>query len=326
MHRVTPLLAMVGLILAAGALAALGGPPLSPVRASPDDVSVFLPLALVGARFDTMEAVPTAARDGSATSAPADTPTDTATPEPTGTVEIPPTMTSEPTYTPTATEPAVPSRIFGRITVSTRPIAEGFGVPGGPQIELRRCARTDRACVADEWEVVDHTLVVEEGRFEFRNPPPLAEGERYQVWWTNDFEHVDAATSEYLGRWWSRPIEHFGPGDEVDVGVFEVADLKLREICHDCGQSLPITFKWAMRPNRAENYLWSLFRGCGSIAARYGAYRTASLGHHAQYELASTPPGFRLNEKYCWYIFIDDGRNGTGWSFDDWRVTFLTTP
>jgi hypothetical protein len=287
------------------------------------EADVYLPLALCGVR---MEDLPTAAPADTATLTPTTAPT--STPSATETVVVPPpTITPLPTFTPEPTEPDVPSSITGHIVFERKPLPEGFGSTGGPQIELRRCNSADgQPCPLADWERVATAITDEEGAYVFRSPPPLGEGQLYQVWWTNDDTPDVQGDSSFVNRWWSRTIDALGPGDDVDLGTFDVTDLKYVAICHDCGQSLPIVFRWNSRPNSSEDYRWSLFRGCGDNANREGAYRTPSLGHASQYTLASPPPGFRLDEKYCWYVFIEDGDNGTGWPFFEWRVTFLPTP
>jgi len=284
-----------------------------------DGGTLFLPLAWNDASRANLEPIATAEATEVSTEVPSATATQT--------VSVPPTYTPLPTATPTATPPPVPSYIRGVIKAEGEPLPPGYGAPFSPQIELRLCEGfSEHECVSDEWEVMDHAVTTDGGRFVFENPLPLEDGDAYQVWWRNGRDEDYEGVELFLHRWWSRPITSFGPGDDVDVGVFEVADLKYRAICHDCAQSLPIVFKWDARKNKAEQYYWSLFKGCGNLENRYGAYRTKSLGHASEYELTAPPPGFRLNEKYCWYIFIEDGENGTGWPYHDWRVTFLPTP
>jgi len=299
------------------------------------DVLAYLPLAWDRVARDAL-ARPVAPLPTPSPTEPVESPTDTpptegvsATPTPsaTGTVPVPASITPLATNTPTPTSVANPSRIVGKITVDGEPLPAGYGLPFFPQIELRHCAGfAEHECVGDEWVVVDRAVSEEGGEFAFENPAPLADGDAYQVWWRNDLDGEFQGTDLFLHRWWSLPVLAIEPGDVVDVGVFEVADLKLRAICHDCAQSLPILFKWDARPNKGEEYYWSLFRGCGEVDNRYGAYRTPTLGHVSEYELSRPPPGFTLNEKYCWYVLIDDGDNGTGWPFHDWRVTFLPVP
>jgi hypothetical protein len=284
---------------------------------APDGPRVYLPLAVHAV---SAERLPTPA---------AATPlAPTATRRPTETpVTPPPTFTPLPTWTPEPTEPPVPSLIEGHIVFDGDPLPEGFGSPGGPQIELRLCeSEGGQPCPLEGWRRAAAAMTDKAGRFAFRSPPPLTEGQLYQVWWVNDDTPDAWGDSRFLNRWWSRVVDAFGPGDTVDLGTFDVTDLKYKFPLHDMLHSLPIPFRWTARSNRHEKYRWSLFRGCGDIANREKAYRTPLLGHASDYELTAPPPGFRLEEKYCWYIFIEDGSNGTGWPFFDWRITFLPTP
>ncbi len=269
---------------------------------------LYLPLAWRNASADDLRSAP------AVTLTPTWTPAPTGTPTPTS----PPTITPTPSATPTATEVLPTGRIHGLMLYDGEPMAAGFGLPLTPQIELRKR-------VSGEWETVANTVTEEGGTFEFVNPPPLAPGEVYQVWWRNDPEEAISADL-WVHRWWSRLIASFGDGTDVDVGVFELGDLTYVFPCHDCHRTLPITFKWNPRANKKEVYRWSLFKECGTVEARHKAYRTQSLGHAREYTLDVPPPGFMYDELYCWYIFIEDGENGTGWPYYDWRTKFLSQP
>jgi hypothetical protein len=311
---------LLWLALAAGALgaAALAGGR-SPHVGAQGDVRVFLPMAVHAV---AMEALPTARVIEL-------TPTDPATPTPTETLRPPPpTFTPLPTWTPEPTEPPVPSRIHGHLVFEGDPMDPGFGTVGGPQIELRTCRPEGGApCRHPDWTVVANTVTEDGGAFEFRSPPPLAEGGLYQVWWTNEDSETSQGDSRFVGRWWSRELDAFGPGDEVDVGTFELGDVKYTAPFHDTTFfGLPIPYKWKRRANRAETYRWSLFKGCGDAANRENAYRTEPLGYVDGYTMEAIPPGYRIGEKYCWYVFVEDGDNGTGWPFFDWRITFGPQP
>lgn len=251
---------------------------------------------------------------------PSTTPTPT-TLSPTLTPSVPPSATSEPaTATPAVTPTELPAtgRIHGRYTENGQPLAAGYGAESLPQVELHRCLSLD--C-----EKVANTLVTEGGAVEFVNPPPLGPGQYYQIVWVND---PGLSYDGFLYRWWSRKVTsaEFGAGQDVDVGTMDVANLELTNPCHDCLQTLPITFKWDPRPNAAEIYRWSLFKECGHDEYRVNAYQTQALGHAKQYVVSSPPPPFKYDEKYCWFIHIDDGRNGTGSTFYAYRVTFCSSP
>lgn len=309
-------------VVGAAALLLAAGPvgPQGDARAQDEAFRVYLPLVLRGISVEDLP--PAATAEPAATRAPTGTATPTWTP-----VTIPPTLTPLPTFTPEPTDPPMPASVHGRIVFDGRPLDAGYGQVGGPQIELRRCDDiSGEPCPLADWHTIARTETVADGAFAFGNALPLEEGQAYQVWWVNDDNEEVQGDSRFLHRWWSLPIETLEPGDDVDVGTFDVTDLKYKSICHDCLQSLPIEFEWTARSNRSEKYQWSLFRGCGDVRNREGAWRTRSLGHARSYTLEAPPPGFRLNEKYCWYVFIDDGDNGTGWPFFEWRVTFLPTP
>jgi uncharacterized protein YecE (DUF72 family) len=37
-----------------------------------------------------------------------------------------------------------------------------------------------------------------------------------------------------------------------------------------------------------------------------------------------TPPGFRFDVRYCWFIHIEDGTRGTGTSYEQYVTAFLS--
>lgn len=281
----------------------------------PGDYPVFLPLGIVGdpgedfGRAPTAPA-PTATPDTGPTTEPTTAPTDEPTAEPTD------EPTSEPTAVPTEEPtPGAGGFIRGRLVSRGEPMAAGFGAPGFPQIELKRLE-------AGEWTLVANAMTEEDGVFTFESPPPLEPGQVYQVWWVNDSL---VGWEEWVGRWFSRRVASFAAGDEVDLGTMEIGDLTLTEPGNDIHFSLPTTYEWEARDNPGDSYKWSLYKTCDE-AEREDAdlYRTSSLGRREKYELGSAPRGYRLNERYCWYVFIEDGTAGTGWSFYRWRTLWLS--
>lgn len=295
---------------------------------------VFLPLVWLSVDRESLPTVAAAppstlrptAVDPTATPSPTATesaPTAPATVAPSATPTastIPPTdvPTDPPTDVPTPTPktPAATGRIRGRLTDKGKPMAEGFGEPGFPQIELERKGSSGL------WVKVANAVTDAAGAFAFVNPPALEPGEAYRVRWNNPIE--DGADL-WLHRWWSRDIVSFGDGKDVDAGVFELENFKLTAPCHDCLQTGAISFEWQGRDHASEIYRWSVFDGCGDVENRAKAWRTPSLGRATRY-VTSPPPGFNHDARYCWYVFIEDGRNGTGWTFYDHRVTWCSSP
>jgi len=295
-------------VLAFGALAAVSGAEVGRAQAPGEEEGsrILLPMAVRGLGRDELRPAPTLRATAPPTEPPA-----TATASPT------PSPEPSPTEPPTPTTPAETGAIQGRMTVSGVPLDIGFGVPGTPQIELRRRAGSG------DWELVANAEIVdEEGRYFFENPPALAEGEVYQVWWVNP---PGLGADLWMGRWWSRDIPAFGSGEDVDLGVFELADLKMTDPCHDCGQTPPIEFKWQPREHASERYRWAVFSGCDQdVSQRATAWLSADLGRASSYE-TGPPAGFRLDTRYCWYVRVDDGENGGGWPFYARRVTWLAS-
>jgi hypothetical protein len=280
------------------------------------DLRLYLPLTALQAERASLP-LPATARPPTVQPTEATPPS----PEPTAT-EPPPSETPAPSATPTdaptPTELPATGRIHGRYTVDGDPLSAGYGAEGLPQVELHRCRSVDCAAVA-------RAVTADGGTFEFVNPPALLADEAYQVVWVND---PGLGYDAFLHRWWSRKVTalEIGAGQVVDLGRMEIGNLVLTTPCHDCLQTLPITFKWTARPSPSESYRWSLFRACGVYEQRPYAWQTPPLGHVSQYTVGSPPSGFRYDEKYCWFIHIDDGLRGIGWSYYDWRVTFCSSP
>jgi hypothetical protein len=274
---------------------------------------IFLPLVWGQVGLESLVAAATLAPTvpPTATAGPSDTPS--ATPMPTDTPTPEPTATF--TAVPTPTQPPAPTgKITGRLTFKGEPMR--FFGEEGPWIELRRKVG------GGPWLKIANAVSDETGRYTFENPPAIGAGEVYQVWWNNP---VEDGADLWLHRWWSRDITAFGDGKDVDVGVFELADLILTQPCHDCLQTAPITFGWNARPGERGTYRWAIHDGCGDVEARAGAWRSAPLARATQYN-TSPPPGFQYDARLCWYVLIEDGANGSGWPFFDRRVTFCSSP
>jgi hypothetical protein len=294
-------------LLASLVLVASSGPRLwaAPAAQQQGEATLYLPMTLRNA-------------DGSQTYKPpakSPTPAPTATPTREASPTVMPTFTPEPT--PTPTQLAETGTIHGRYVVEDEPLLPGFGAPGFPQIELRLLEGTELEGIK-----VANAIVGEDGRFEFVNPPALGGNQSYQVWWLNDSL---LGVETWVARWFSRKIIDFGDGEDVDLGTMEIGDVRLGPSPgNDIHYSLPTTYEWHPRDSRPDEiYKWALYESCLEDDRRTGAYFTPSLGHVDTYILGGPPRGFRINEKYCWYVWIDDAEFGTGWSFYRWKTLWL---
>ena len=295
-------------LLAFGALA-----PAIPSALSQTEYAIHLPLVLKGAqRSDLFR--PDPVTRPIATPLPTDIPmTDT----PTATGTFPPTATERPTATST---PSGDGMIAGRLLFEGKPAFEGLGIDFGPGLFLQRCK--GMACAP-----VDKTGVVGDGgRYEFNNPPGLAEGEHYTVLWTNVELDGLFGTPDYIGRWESRPIEEYAAGEVVELPDIEISNIELNFPQNDVHYTLPVEYRWTSRSAAPrESYVWTLYRNCAEWDRQNPGdfYRSPSLGHRTTHLVSAPPPRYEILEKYCWYVYAEDDEAGTGWSFYRYKTQWL---
>ncbi len=330
-----PLAAAAGLVL--GMLDGQG--PVDPVGvlAGPQaDGLVYLPMSLKAQAMADLPAAPTAVPAsptepatatvvapsatptvGATEPPPSPTPTE-ATAEPataTPTTWIAPTATPTPTLKPTV----VAGAIKGRLLVDGDPAPLGLGEEVGPGLVLRACSDEQSCTVVARTGVKDDA-----GNFAFENPPALDAGRYYQVTWFNE-NPEDSAASPYagadlwMGVWYGAPIRDYQPGQTVDVGDVEIADIVLVSPTHGSGfGGLPWTFTWAARKNETGVYSWAIcLRCCQTLAQRIGHYHTSPLGRRTSYTVSQYPPGTQIgiDYKYCWFVRSEAPDGSIGQSY-----------
>lgn len=250
-----------------------------------------------------------------------------ATPTSATPTEVP--ATDEPTVVPTEIPPPTPIKpatgtIRGRYVKQGVPLSPGYGADSFPQIELK--VRTGGV---GQWTKVANAVTVEDGAFAFEAPPALEEDQVYQVWWTND-DTIVLYDTEALGRWYSRNItpDQMAEGKDVDLGTVELRDLELKFPENDVHYSLPHDYRWETRSEvPTENYRWTLYKTCNDLSERFpsGSHRTPSLGHRGTINISSPPQGFKMDERYCWYVYIEDNQGrGSGWTYYRYKTIFLS--
>jgi len=278
-----------------------------------DEAEAWIYLPLVASRAD-LAAVPSPAVGATRTSGPTVQPSATIRPSATTPADpptVPPTATDEPTATAT---PSGEGGITGRLLVDGEPAVEGLGEGIGPGLFLIKCGagrsgtqcpRVGRTSVADS-----------EGRYRFANPPALAPGEYYQVYWLNETFQDLFGIEEWLGAWFSRRIVDYAEGEVREVEDIELKNIFLLRPTHGTGfQGLPITFGWETRPNDEYEYVLCDCCGDGLHLRESGRpnFHSPSVGNSDEYELNNYPPGFQIGieNKYCWYVHV----RGTGGSY-----------
>lgn len=294
--------------------------PAARAQTDPNDPRVHLPFVWRGVDRAALPPAPDAPVAPPPTAPPA---TAAATAEPTA---VPPTEppTAEPTALPTPTAVKPMGAIRGRYIKRGQPLPPGYGGDSLPQIELRV-----RSGASGSWRKVANAVVGEDGAYAFEAVPPLADDQIYQVWWIND-ETTILFDHECLGRWYSRSItpDRLADGQDVDLGTVELRDLELRFPENDIHYSLPHDYRWETRDEvPTENYRWTLYKTCTDAQERFppGSHRSSSLGHKGVIHISSPPQGFKMDERYCWYVTIEDNEGrGSGWSYYRYKTIFLS--
>lgn len=276
------------------------------------DALVYLPLSWRGA---SKADLPTAAP----------LPTSESTREPSPTATIPPTGTPEPSATPTRTGEG---EITGRLLSGGEPMDEGLGEGFGPGLFLLHCepGETGSFC-----ERVGRTSVVgEEGRYTFKNPPSLGPGEHYQVHWRNETYGDLFGLEEWLGSWYSKRITGYAEGDTYEVEDIELENLFLTGPSNGTGyQGTPWTFTWDPRPGEEADYSWVLCDCCGEglIERETGdpRFQSPTVRQRGEYTMQTHPPGFRVDgqTQYCWYVHLEGEGGSFGQSFERWMLWFI---
>lgn len=282
------------------------------------NVHVYLPLVWRGVERDALPSAPEAPAGPTATRPIASTATPTLVPPTAPPTEVP----TEPP-SPTPLKPAT-GTIHGRYLDNGQPLAPGFGTEGISQIELRM-----RTGSVGGWRKVASAVTVEDGAYSFPSPPMLEEDQAYQVWWVNDDELVPLINGSLLGRWYSRSItpDQMADGADVDLGTAELRDVELTFPGNDVHYSLPHEYRWKTRDEQpSESYRWTLYKTCTDTNERFppGSHRTPSLGHAGKVMISSPPAGYKEDERYCWYMYVEDGLRGSGWSYYRYKTIFLS--
>jgi hypothetical protein len=122
---------------------------------------------------------------------------------------------------------------------------------------------------------------------------------------------------------------NYAAGDVVEVPTIELGDTPLTGPSKGTGfGGLPIRFTWDTRPGETGVYHWALSEpGCPADAQLYDRadnWRSPSVGKNGEYILQSYPPNTRIGieYRYCWFVEIQAGDVGWGWSHERWALWF----
>lgn len=153
------------------------------------------------------------------------------------------------------------------------------------------------------------------GNFKFTNVPALNPGQSYDVRYSNTSD-----TSGRLWVWWTRELTSYSPGDAVEIGDFDIADIALLSPVDGATVSLPYSFRWTPRPaTPSDQYEFNLYDFDES-----GPYffTDPPLGYVGSYTLGSLPEGFASGVPYGWEVWVYSPDGGSGISYELRLVTF----
>ncbi len=248
---------------------------------------------------------PTPVRTPDATPTPTSTLTSTprATPTPTSTLTSTPRVMLTPTPTLTST-PIPAGRIDGQL------LADGAPAPG-QAVTLQRYNSTTN-------EVVLTTTTTITGYYQFVNPPVLAQGDKYDVFFGPNLSHP-----EYVFAWFGPDIVSYVAGQTASGGVLNIADAPLLSPADGATLIFPATLTWRRRTTTTDSYHVVLY----DPTARTVLWRSDALGYQDSLTLRSIAdvPNLELGKTYLWWLEITDSTtngNSSGLSYGDWRVSF----
>ena len=156
-----------------------------------------------------------------------------------------------------------------------------------------------------------------DGRFFFKDIPPLETGQQYYVRYLNS-----SGASGRLWTWGTRTLNAYCFGCNVEIGDFDIADIYLTQPNNGDIVTLPYAFHWSARSaTPTDIYEFDLFDPYDGDPYSYSPL----LGYVNNFTLNSLPIGFKPNTYYAWTVFVyrPDGSYGVSY-YSRW-VSFSNT-
>src|SRR5579859_6179198 len=155
------------------------------------------------------------------------------------------------------------------------------------------------------WSTGAQTTTDAHGNFAFRNVPALAPGQKYYV------RYLNTVASTRLFTWHTQMLTAYTGNSAVQIGSFDLADIKLLQPSPGASVHLPYTFQWAPRPaTPTDNYRFELFDPNGPAD-----WLSAPVGYAGGFTLTGLPGGFGTGAQYGWDVIVNGPDGGFGGSF-----------
>ena len=214
----------------------------------------------------------------------------------------------QPNYPPRAYLPLLSrnagGRLFGQVTEN------GSKAPGVPLTLCRLNSPADTRCTS-----VGSTTTIADGSYAFYNPPALETGQKYLAFFQNTTN-----TKGCLRYWQTRSLVTYTVGSQVQLGNFDIADIKLISPTLPVTVTLPVTFTWQVRSaSPSDSYEFDLYEPQNGSPL---FYTKPPLGHVGSYRLNNLPSGFFANTRYAWEVWAYAPDNAFGISLEARLVAF----
>lgn len=217
----------------------------------------------------------------------------------------------KPTYPPRAYLPLLNNdaggRLFGQVTEN------GNKAPDVPLTLCRLNSLTDTNCTS-----MGSTTTIADGTYAFNNLPALQTGQKYFAYFKN--------TTNAKGRLWywqTHSLVTYTFGSQVQLGNFDIGDIKLISPTLPVTVTLPVAFSWKLRSaSPSDSYEFDLYEPQNGTPY---FYTKPPLGHVGSYQLKSLPAGFSMNKRYAWEVWAYAPDNAFGVSLEARPVAFASS-
>jgi hypothetical protein len=198
-------------------------------------------------------------------------------------------------------------KLFGQVTQN------GSKVAGVPLTLCRLNSPIDTSCTP-----MESTTTIADGTYAFYNLPSLETGQKYFAYFRNTTN-----TNGRLWYWQTRSLVTYTVDSQVQLGNFDIGDIKLISPTLPVTVTLPVTFSWKMRSaSPSDNYEFDLYEP--QNGSPY-FYTKPPLGHVGSYRLNSLPAGFLVNKRYVWEVWAYAPDNAFGISLEARPVAFASS-
>jgi hypothetical protein len=199
-------------------------------------------------------------------------------------------------------------RLYGQVTQN------GVKTPGVPLTLCRLNSPTDTNCTK-----MGSTTTLPDGTYAFTNMPSLQTGQSYVAYYQNT-----SVASGRLWYWQTRSLMTYTLGSQVQLGNFDISDIKLISPSSPVTVTLPVAFTWQVRSaSPSDSYEFDLYER-NTLSPYF--YTQPPLGYVGSYQLKSLPTGFSANTRYVWEIWAYAPDKSFGISLESRPVAFILPP